>query len=114
MMKARRLLGILKTKPSIVDKDDAIPLQIRTGKVKFNNVDFGYVDGKLVLKNVSISAPRGLKVGIVGKSRAGKSTTIKLFTRFYDVNKGSMEIDGQDIRDVTLERYVIFPTWFLF
>jgi ABC-type multidrug transport system fused ATPase/permease subunit len=112
MMDAERLLGILKTKPSIVDKDDAKSLQLQTGEVKFNDVKFDYGQ-KTALKGVTISVPGGKIVGIVGPSGGGKSTTMKLLVRSYDPKKGSIQIDGQDIRDVTLKRYVILKTLYL-
>jgi len=109
MMDAERLLGILKTKPSIVDKDDAKSLQLQTGEVKFNNVHFDYGQ-KVALKGVTISVPGGNTVGIVGSSGGGKSTAVKLLARFYDPKTGSIQIDGQYIRDVTLKRYIIIKT----
>ncbi len=112
MMDAERLLGILKTKPSIVDKDDAKPLQLQMGKVEFNDVNFDYGPQRAALKEIDIRVPGGSTVGIVGKSGSGKTTIIKLLTRYYDVTNGSIKIDGQDIRDVSLERYVIFTTLF--
>lgn len=112
MMDAERLLGILKTKPSIVDKDDAKSLQLQTGEVKFNDVKFDYGQ-KAALKGVTINVPGGKTVGIVGLSGSGKSTIMKLLTRFYDPKKGSIQIDGQEIRNVTLKRYVILKTLYL-
>ena len=111
-MDAERLLGILKTKPSIVDKDDAKSLQLQTGEVKFNDVKFDYGQ-KAALKGVTINVPGGKTVGIVGLSGSGKSTIMKLLTRFYDPKKGSIQIDGQEIRNVTLKRYVILKTLYL-
>ncbi len=114
MMDAECQLGILKIKASIVDKDDATPLQLQTGKVEFNSVNFNYSPKRAALKEIAISTPGGSTVGIIGESGSGKITIIKLLTRFYDVTNGSIEIDRQDIRDVPLERYVIFTTlvWF--
>jgi ABC-type multidrug transport system fused ATPase/permease subunit len=112
MMDAERLLGILKTKPSIVDKDDAKSLQLQTGEVKFNDVKFDYGQ-KAALKGVTINVPGGKTVGIVGLSGSGKSTIMKLLTRFYDPKKGSIQINGQEIRNVTLKRYVILKTLYL-
>jgi ABC-type multidrug transport system fused ATPase/permease subunit len=112
MMDAERLLGILKIKPSIVDKDDAKSLQFQTGEVKFNDVKFDYGQ-KVALKGVTINVPGGKTVGIVGSSGSGKSTTVKLLARFYDPKKGSIQIDGQEIRNVTLKRYVILKTLYL-
>jgi len=74
-----------------------------SGRVEFKNVSFGYELDEPVLKEVSFAVEPGEMVGLVGPSGAGKSTTINLLCRFYDVNGGTIEIDGVDIRTVTLE-----------
>jgi ABC-type multidrug transport system fused ATPase/permease subunit len=104
MMDAERLLEIFERKPSIYNKDDAKPLQVLEGEVKLNNVGFEYSPGKATLKEITFSGASGSMIAIVGESGSGKSTIFKLLTRLYDVNSGNIEIDGQDTRDVTLER----------
>ncbi|KAK1755178.1 hypothetical protein QBC47DRAFT_301773 [Echria macrotheca] len=99
---AEQLLEIMQTKPSIVDKEGAPPLEFTGGQVQFDQVCFSYDDKKEILKNVSFTATPGMTVAFVGATGAGKSTILKLLDRFYDVTKGAILIDGQDIRDVSL------------
>jgi ABC-type transport system involved in Fe-S cluster assembly fused permease/ATPase subunit len=97
-------LEIFERKLSIYDKDNAKPLQVLEGKVKLNNVGFEYSPRKATLKEITFSGASGLMIAIVSESRSSKSTIFKLLTRLYDVNSGNIEINGQDTRDVTLER----------
>jgi ATP-binding cassette subfamily B multidrug efflux pump len=87
----------------LVDKLDATELQVRKPDIRFDNVSFHYGRGKGVIDNLSLSISAGEKVGIVGRSGAGKSTLVSLLLRFYDVEKGRILIDGQDIAAVTQE-----------
>ncbi|KAL3427836.1 ABC transporter [Phlyctema vagabunda] len=103
LMDAERLLELFETKPSIKDTSHAKPLKLGQGKVEFDQVCFAYDDRKPNLKNISFTAPPGKTVALVGETGGGKSTILKLIDRFYDVKSGSIKIDGQDIRDVTLE-----------
>ena len=98
MEKMFRLLGENR---EIADKPDAKPLDIRGATVKFDNVNFGYDAKRQILFDVSFEVPAGHTVAVVGSSGAGKSTLSRLLFRFYDINSGSISIDGQDIRDVT-------------
>ncbi|MDR1696912.1 MAG: ABC transporter ATP-binding protein/permease [Rickettsiales bacterium] len=95
---------------AIVDKPDAPDLVVTRGEIKIKNLSFGY--GKNgVLKNLSLDIKPGEKVGLVGSSGAGKSTLVNLIMRLYDPKSGSIEIDGQDIRDVngdSLRREISF------
>lgn len=104
MMDAERMLDIFQTKPSIADKKDAKALTFVNGEIKFNNVDFAYDDRKEILKGINIKIAGGSTVAIVGETGSGKSTILKLLHRFYDVKSGSVEVDGQDIRNITLKR----------
>ncbi|KAH7327791.1 P-loop containing nucleoside triphosphate hydrolase protein [Stachybotrys elegans] len=99
---AEKLLALLKTKPSVADKEDAKELPNGHGHVEFNNVNFSYDSRKPTIQDLSLSATRGQTVAFVGATGAGKSTITKLLLRFYDINSGSITIDGHDIRDVTL------------
>lgn len=106
LVHAERLLDVMTTKPTVVEKPDAKPLNLKGGKVEFRNVSFSYDKKKDILKGVNVSVPSGTTVAFVGATGAGKSTILKLLDRFYDVTGGSIQIDGQDIRDITISRYV--------
>lgn len=98
-----RLFKMLDIPPAIQDKVGAVVLKTSRPTVSFENVGFVYADGTTALKDVSFAAPSGKTVALVGESGAGKSTILNLIPRFYDVTSGAIKIDGQDIRDVTLE-----------
>src|SRR5580692_11016206 len=95
------LFAILNRKPEIEDRPGAPPLDARGGAIRFDNVSFSYEPGRSILKGLSFEVPAGKTVAVVGPSGAGKSTISRLLYRFYDVTGGRIEIDGQDIRDVT-------------
>ncbi|NLM98135.1 MAG: ABC transporter ATP-binding protein [Halanaerobiaceae bacterium] len=99
---AERVFQVLDTKPEITDKPGAFELPEVKGSVEFKNVTFGYGKG-IVLKDMSFKINPGETVALVGTTGAGKSTIINLLTRFYDIQKGQILIDGIDIRDVTIE-----------
>jgi ABC-type transport system involved in Fe-S cluster assembly fused permease/ATPase subunit len=96
-----QMTALLAVKPDIVDRPDATALKIREGVVAFNGVDFHYDLRRPILSDVDFHVAPGATVAIVGPSGAGKSTIARLLFRFYEVNAGSIEIDGQDIRNVT-------------
>src|ERR1700738_3680207 len=95
------LFAILDREPEIKDRPDAQPLVVRRGTIRFENVSFSYDPEREILKGLSFEVPAGRTVAVVGPSGAGKSTISRLLYRFYDVTGGRIEIDGQDIRDVT-------------
>ncbi len=95
-----KMFSLLAESPSVIDRDDAVDLQIKGGAIKFKSVYFSYQDTRQILKNVSFEVEPKSKVAVVGSSGAGKSTLFKLLFRFYDVQAGAIEIDGQDIRNV--------------
>jgi ABC-type transport system involved in Fe-S cluster assembly fused permease/ATPase subunit len=95
------LFAILNREPEIEDKPGAKPLDARHGAIRFDNVSFAYDPERPILKGLSFEVPAGRTVAVVGPSGAGKSTISRLIYRFYDVTGGRIEIDGQDIRDVT-------------
>lgn len=88
---------------NVVDKENAQPLNVTKGEIKFENVDFAYDVKKPLLKDFNLTIKPGEKVGLVGRSGAGKSTLTNLLLRFYDIQGGSITIDGQNIRDITQE-----------
>jgi ABC-type transport system involved in Fe-S cluster assembly fused permease/ATPase subunit len=104
LLHAEQLLEIMQTKPSIVSKEGAPDLRFTGGEVRFDHVWFSYDKKKDILKDINFTATPGMTVAFVGATGAGKSTILKLLDRFYDVTRGSIEIDGQDIRDVDLHR----------
>ncbi|QEH17180.1 ABC transporter ATP-binding protein [Histophilus somni] len=92
------------TKPlTIVDKPDAQDLEIKQGNIHFNNVDFAYTPDKPLLTNFNLHIKAGEKVGLIGRSGAGKSTIVNLLLRFYETQQGSITIDGQSVADVSQE-----------
>jgi ATP-binding cassette, subfamily B, heavy metal transporter len=95
------MLGLLKKEAQIKDKADAPQLQLQQGRIEFNQVHFSYQPGRPILNGLSFVVEPGQKLAIVGASGAGKSTIARLLYRFYDIQNGSICIDGQDVRDVT-------------
>lgn len=95
------MFRLLRENAEIEDAAHALPLILKGGEVSFNDVQFGYGPDRQILGGVSFKVPAGRTVAIVGPSGAGKSTISRLLFRFYDVNGGSVSIDGQDIRDIT-------------
>ncbi|WP_336279029.1 ABCB family ABC transporter ATP-binding protein/permease [Bartonella sp. CB175] len=95
------MFDLLDVRQEIVDKPDAKPLAVDVGTIRFNKVRFSYDSTRQILKDIDFEVPGGKTVAIVGPSGAGKSTISRLLFRFYDVDEGSVTIDGQDIRDVT-------------
>ncbi|KAJ3549576.1 hypothetical protein NM208_g434 [Fusarium decemcellulare] len=102
LVDAERLLYLLRTKPTIVDKEGAKDLDVVKGHVAFEHVDFSYDPRKHTIQGLSLSIAPGKTVALVGETGAGKSSIMKLLLRFYDVTGGSIKIDGYDIRDITL------------
>ncbi len=100
---AQHIFALLDRPREITDAPDAKTLEITVGEVRFNNVTFSYDGAKAALYGVSLEAPGGKTVALVGPSGAGKSTILNLIPRFYDPEMGSVTIDGQDLRGVTLD-----------
>lgn len=99
-----RLFGFLDLDVGIADAPGARPLQVSDGVLRFEDVDFAYEDTtRPALRGVSFTARRGETIGLVGAPGSGKSTIAQLVPRFYDVTGGRITIDGQDIREVTLD-----------
>lgn len=97
---AERIFEIVDEIPAILDRPDAIAMPRIEGHIKLENVTFGYRSHEPVLKKVSLEIESGEMIGLVGHSGAGKSTLINLVNRFYDVDEGSIYIDGVDVRDL--------------
>ncbi|MEK4748307.1 multidrug ABC transporter ATP-binding protein [Niallia circulans] len=98
-----RIFETLDVEPDIKDQPKAIPMPAIKGNVTFERVTFRYEEGKNILSDVSFHINAGQSIALVGPTGAGKSTIINLLSRFYDVNEGSVKIDGVDVRDVTLK-----------
>ena len=96
-------MGTLSKPHTILDKPQALPLQVAQGEIKFEHVDFSYEAGKPLLNGFNLTIRPGEKVGLIGRSGAGKSTIVNLLLRFYEPQSGTISIDGQNIGDVTQE-----------
>jgi ATP-binding cassette, subfamily B, bacterial len=99
--KLREAVQVLSLPHEMQDAPDAKPLEVRSGAIVFRNVSFSYPSGQSVLKNFTLDVPGGQKVGLVGRSGAGKSTIVALLQRLYDPDAGDVLIDGQVISHVT-------------
>jgi len=95
------MFALLAEAPEVEDKPGAKPLVVREGAVRFEHVSFSYEADREILHDLSFEVPAGRMVAIVGPSGAGKSTISRILFRFYDIDRGRVTIDGQDIRDVT-------------
>ena len=96
-----RFVAIMRTEPAIQDAPDAVNLQNVKGEIQVANVDFSYNPEVGVLHNVNLEVQAGETIAIVGPSGGGKSTLCQLIPRFYEVNEGSISIDGMDVRKIT-------------
>lgn len=96
-------MNTLSKPHTITDKPDALPLKVERGNIRFEHVDFSYESGKPLLNGFNLNIRAGEKVGLIGRSGAGKSTIVNLLLRFYEVQSGRISIDGQDITSVTQE-----------
>ena len=98
-----RIDKILLAENNIKDPEDPVELKELKNEIKYNGVSFSYEDGREVLHDINLTIQRGKTIALVGQSGSGKSTLVDLLPRFYDVDKGSITIDGNDIRDVSLK-----------
>ena len=96
-------LAVLDAKTSVPEKPDAVELQAARGEVRFEDVTFAYPGGPPILRNVSFVALPGTSTALVGQTGAGKTTAMALLQRLWDPGSGRITVDGQDLRDVTLE-----------
>ncbi len=97
-----RVFMVLDTPPHITDPKKAVPMTRAKGKITFDHVTFRYMDGKEALSDIELTIEPGQTVALVGSSGAGKSTIINIIPRFYDVTKGNILIDDQNIRNLSL------------
>ena len=99
---AERVFDILDTEPDIRDEEGAVELPEIDGRVEFDHVSFAYPEaGENVLTDISFKAKKGQTIAVIGSTGSGKSTLINLIPRYYDVTKGSVKVDGVDVRDMT-------------
>lgn len=98
---ANEMTEVLLTPQEIMDKPNAITLKARHGKIDFKNVTFGYTQKRPVFTNFNLTVTPGERIALIGPSGGGKSTTIKLLFRFFDIQEGEILIDGQNITNVT-------------
>ena len=101
MVDMEKMFRLLSENREVEDPPGAKPLAVAGGAIRFENVDFSYDGVRPILADVSFEVPPGTKVAVVGASGSGKSTLARLLFRFYDVGRGRITIDGQDIRQVT-------------
>ncbi len=97
---AARVFALIDEKPEVPDKKDAVTLKDVKGEIKLQDVSFSYVPDKKLIQNLNLLVHPGMRVAIVGPTGCGKSTLINLLMRFYDVNSGSIKVEGNDIRDI--------------
>ncbi|HCR18500.1 MAG TPA: hypothetical protein DIU35_13560, partial [Candidatus Latescibacteria bacterium] len=100
---AERIFEVIDTEAEPFGDENAVRIPNVRGRVTFRNVQFGYDPGKPILKGVDLDVASGEMIGLVGKSGVGKSTLINLICRFYDPDRGSVEIDGVDMKEARLE-----------
>ena len=98
---AERIFGLMDEPDRLAVADDAEPLAVTEGRVRYDGVTFGY-DDEPIVEDVDLEVAGGETLALVGPTGAGKSTVLKLLLRLYDVDEGSIRIDGTDVRDVTL------------
>ncbi|MNZ40643.1 putative ABC transporter ATP-binding protein [compost metagenome] len=103
MASSERIFEFMDEEPSIADKPGAVPMPTIAGNINFKHVVFEYEPGRPALKGIDLDVASGQSIALVGHTGSGKSTIINLISRFYDTTEGAVVIDGNDIRDVTVE-----------
>ena len=96
------VMDILEVEPTVVDDENAQTLPPVQGDVKFENVYFSYENAHIILENINFEVPKGKMVALVGPTGSGKTTIVSLLSRFYNVDSGTIYVDGHDISKVTL------------
>ena len=108
-----KISGVLEEEPSVPDSTNPVTFDSAKGEVKFEGVEFRYSTGPVILKKLELKIPAGQTIALVGTTGAGKSTLAKLIARFYDPSKGSVTLDGTDLRQISnkdLRREVVMVT----
>jgi ATP-binding cassette, subfamily B, bacterial len=100
---AERAFALLDVLPEVADRPDARPLSRARGEIEFRAAGFAYESARPVLRELNLRVPAGTRVGIVGRTGAGKTTLVNLITRFYDPTQGAVLLDGEDLRRWRLE-----------
>ena len=103
MASGSRIFELMDVEPEVMDRPGSRTTVAATGDVRFEGVDFHYLEGDPILRDISFHVPAGHKVALVGPTGAGKTTLLSLLMRFYDVTKGRVLLDGVDVRDITLD-----------
>ncbi|KAL8799413.1 MAG: hypothetical protein Q9182_005898 [Xanthomendoza sp. 2 TL-2023] len=103
MINSERMLELFKEKPTVVDDPDAQSLPSCHGDIRFNDVEFAYDPRKPALHGTTFRCAPGTTTALVGESGGGKSTVFRLLFRFYNITGGSIQVDGQDVKDITIE-----------
>lgn len=98
---AKRIFELLDEEEEIPDPSTPVELQRAKGEIKFNHVSFGYDPSNLLMKNISFTAKPGQKIAVVGSTGAGKTTLVNLLMRFYEINSGSISIDGINVSEMS-------------
>ncbi len=102
---AERVYRVLDELPEVVDRPDALPLERATGTIDFEDVTFGYDPTRPIVRDVTLHIPAGSRVGIAGPTGSGKSTLLSLLARFHEPQRGTIRLDGTDIRAFRLADY---------
>jgi ABC-type multidrug transport system fused ATPase/permease subunit len=106
MAAGERIFELLDTPVTVTDAPDAIEMPPVRGDVRYESVGFSYIEGVPILSDINLAVQPGEVMAFVGATGAGKSTMINLLGRFYDVTEGRITIDGHDLRNVTMARFV--------
>ncbi|GAH15294.1 unnamed protein product, partial [marine sediment metagenome] len=100
-----RILDVIDSEPNVRQNPNAIDIDTLEGEIIFKDIDFCYREGGWVFKGLSLHIKKGEKIAIVGHTGAGKTSLVSLLARYYEFQGGSIKIDGNDIRDITLNSY---------
>lgn len=103
MINSERMLELFKEQPTVIDEPDATELPSCEGEIRFNDVEFAYDPRKPALDGLGFRAAPGTTTALVGESGGGKSTVFRLLFRFYNLGGGSIQIDGHDVKDITID-----------